>query len=102
MCSSAAIECGTVQSVLKVFTCSVLCGLVLAVAAAADQNEDYPGSCGRCYRVRCKSGVILGESVEACTETGGNCWDSGPCITAYSIVPVRKVYTADKLQGMVH
>jgi cullin-associated NEDD8-dissociated protein 1 len=25
-------------------------------AAVADTNEDYPGSCGRCYQVRCKTG----------------------------------------------
>ncbi|GFH25683.1 expansin-like EG45 domain-containing protein, partial [Haematococcus lacustris] len=30
-----------------------------AVAASADQNPDYPGSCGRCYEVRCKSGLLL-------------------------------------------
>ncbi|GFH29606.1 expansin-like EG45 domain-containing protein, partial [Haematococcus lacustris] len=30
-----------------------------AVAASADQNPDYPGSCGRCYEVRCKSGPVL-------------------------------------------
>eukprot|EP00775_Hariotina_reticulata_P000770 gene770-1081_t len=27
-------------------------------AAAADANMDYPGSCGRCYQVRCKSGEV--------------------------------------------
>ncbi len=31
-----------------------------AVAAAADTNPDYPGSCGRCYEVRCKSGLVYG------------------------------------------
>lgn len=25
----------------------------------ADTNWDYPGSCGRCYEVRCKSGLVL-------------------------------------------
>jgi cullin-associated NEDD8-dissociated protein 1 len=24
----------------------------------ADTNFDYPGSCGRCYEVRCKSGLV--------------------------------------------
>lgn len=27
-------------------------------AALADTNFDYPGSCGRCYEVRCKSGLV--------------------------------------------
>eukprot|EP00955_Chlamydomonas_euryale_P068050 360002-Chlamydomonas_euryale.AAC.4 len=27
-------------------------------AAAADANTDYPGSCGRCYEVRCESGLV--------------------------------------------
>jgi hypothetical protein len=31
-----------------------------AVAASADANPDYPGSCGRCYEVRCKPGLVLG------------------------------------------
>ncbi|KAJ9517598.1 hypothetical protein QJQ45_025065 [Haematococcus lacustris] len=30
-----------------------------AVAASADTNSDYPGSCGRCYEIRCKTGYIL-------------------------------------------
>jgi hypothetical protein len=32
-----------------------------AVAAPADANPDFPGSCGRCYEVRCKPGLVLGE-----------------------------------------
>jgi hypothetical protein len=32
-----------------------------AVAAAADASADYAGSCGRCYAVRCRNGVVLGE-----------------------------------------
>jgi hypothetical protein len=30
------------------------------VAAAADTNPDFPGSCARCYQVRCRSGYVLG------------------------------------------
>lgn len=26
----------------------------------ADIDPDFPGSCGRCYQVRCKDGVVLG------------------------------------------
>ncbi|WIA32859.1 hypothetical protein OEZ86_006034 [Tetradesmus obliquus] len=29
------------------------------VAALADSRPDYPGSCGRCYAVRCKEGLVL-------------------------------------------
>uniref|UniRef100_A0A383WGT9 Expansin-like EG45 domain-containing protein n=1 Tax=Tetradesmus obliquus TaxID=3088 RepID=A0A383WGT9_TETOB len=29
-----------------------------AVAASADTNPDYPGSCGRCYAMRCKEGLV--------------------------------------------
>ncbi|KAI8470025.1 MAG: hypothetical protein J3K34DRAFT_521703 [Monoraphidium minutum] len=29
------------------------------VAAAADTNSDYAGSCNRCYGVRCTSGIVL-------------------------------------------
>lgn len=31
-----------------------------AVAALGVINADYPGSCGRCYEVRCRDGVVLG------------------------------------------
>ncbi|GBF89114.1 hypothetical protein Rsub_01831 [Raphidocelis subcapitata] len=30
-----------------------------AYAASADANPDYPGSCGRCYQIRCKPGLVL-------------------------------------------
>ncbi|KAF5833334.1 hypothetical protein DUNSADRAFT_10414 [Dunaliella salina] len=30
------------------------------MAASANQNPGYPGSCGRCYTVRCKPGPVLG------------------------------------------
>jgi hypothetical protein len=30
------------------------------VAALADADPDYPGSCGRCYEVRCRPGLVLG------------------------------------------
>lgn len=29
------------------------------VAAIADVNPDFPGSCGRCYEVRCANGLVL-------------------------------------------
>ena len=32
-----------------------------AVAAAADASADYPGSCGRCYAIRCRPGLVLGK-----------------------------------------
>lgn len=28
------------------------------VAALADVNPDFPGSCGRCYEVRCSEGLL--------------------------------------------
>jgi hypothetical protein len=37
-----------------------------AVAASADTNPDYPGSCGRCYAMRCKEGLVQSE----CTVCG--------------------------------
>ncbi|KAL3160371.1 hypothetical protein ABBQ32_010699 [Trebouxia sp. C0010 RCD-2024] len=30
------------------------------VAALAQKNPDYPGSCGRCYEVRCQNGIVIG------------------------------------------
>ncbi len=32
------------------------------MAAAADADPDYPGSCGRCYQVKCTSGIVAGEA----------------------------------------
>ncbi|KAF5831660.1 hypothetical protein DUNSADRAFT_12764 [Dunaliella salina] len=32
---------------------------MISPAASADQNPGYPGSCGRCYTVRCKPGPVL-------------------------------------------
>lgn len=32
-----------------------------AVGAPADTNPDYPGSCGRCYQVKCVPGIVYGE-----------------------------------------
>ncbi|GAX79409.1 hypothetical protein CEUSTIGMA_g6850.t1 [Chlamydomonas eustigma] len=29
-----------------------------AIAALADEDDDYPGSCGRCYEVKCVTGVV--------------------------------------------
>eukprot|EP00879_Flechtneria_rotunda_P010503 GHRR01010979.1.p1 GENE.GHRR01010979.1~~GHRR01010979.1.p1 ORF type:complete len:225 (+),score=48.71 GHRR01010979.1:210-884(+) len=47
-----------------------------AVAASADQNPDYAGSCGRCYAVRCKEGLVLNNngdpvSLNATADQGG-------------------------------
>ena len=33
------------------------------VAALADINPDFPGSCGRCYEVKCKEGILLGNDM---------------------------------------
>ena len=30
-----------------------------AIAALADGDADYPGSCGRCYEIRCVSGTVF-------------------------------------------
>ena len=30
-----------------------------AVAALANNDPDYPGSCGRCYEVRCHTGPVI-------------------------------------------
>ena len=32
------------------------------VAALADVNPDFPGSCGRCYEVKCMDGLLLGNN----------------------------------------
>jgi hypothetical protein len=32
------------------------------VAALADVNPDFPGSCGRCYEVKCLPGLLLGNN----------------------------------------
>ncbi len=34
-----------------------------SMAALADRDKDFPGSCGRCYELRCVSGVVYGEGV---------------------------------------
>jgi cullin-associated NEDD8-dissociated protein 1 len=31
------------------------------VAAASNVNLDYPGSCGRCYEVQCRNGLVIDE-----------------------------------------
>ncbi|DBA97636.1 TPA: hypothetical protein ACH3X3_012531 [Trebouxia sp. C0006] len=30
------------------------------VAALAQKDPDYPGSCGRCYEIRCQDGLVIG------------------------------------------
>eukprot|EP00882_Tetradesmus_deserticola_P029182 GHRQ01032631.1.p4 GENE.GHRQ01032631.1~~GHRQ01032631.1.p4 ORF type:complete len:104 (-),score=12.04 GHRQ01032631.1:1-312(-) len=32
----------------------------LQVTSYADGNPDFPGSCGRCYEVKCSPGSVLG------------------------------------------
>jgi hypothetical protein len=34
------------------------CFINVMPCCPADTNFDYPGSCGRCYEVRCKSGLV--------------------------------------------
>lgn len=34
------------------------------MAAQADSNPDYPGTCGRCYEVRCRSEVVVSNGTE--------------------------------------
>jgi len=47
-----------------------------SIAALANNDPDYPGSCGRCYEVRCHTGPIIsnGTSVfrtdQGCAATG--------------------------------
>ncbi|PNW76515.1 hypothetical protein CHLRE_11g467656v5 [Chlamydomonas reinhardtii] len=36
-----------------------------AVTSFADTNPDFPGSCGRCYEVRCVNGPVLGRNDQA-------------------------------------
>ncbi|GIL60042.1 hypothetical protein Vafri_14669 [Volvox africanus] len=35
------------------------------VSSYADANPDFPGSCGRCYEVKCVPGIVLGRNDEA-------------------------------------
>jgi hypothetical protein len=60
---------------------------------AADTNWDYPGSCGRCYEVRCKNGLVLDKGAPVSTaqffdmgkanpnyrDTKGRKWPGGCC-----------------------
>ena len=32
-----------------------------SIAALADGDADFPGSCGRCYDIKCVSGTVYGE-----------------------------------------
>ena len=44
-------------------------------AASADANYDYPGSCGRCYQIKCVDGAVAGAGGRGCM--GGSCWARG-------------------------
>lgn len=35
--------------------------LLLQYAASTSASPDYPGSCGRCYDIRCITGPVLSE-----------------------------------------
>ena len=53
-----------------------------AVAAAADANPDYAGSCGRCYEVKCATGTVLGEQCFCVF------WLCGVCVCARTQHPL--------------
>lgn len=38
------------------------------LAAVANVNEDYPGSCGRCYELQCTTGVVVGNYTAGSTD----------------------------------
>ena len=42
-----------------------------ALAALANIDEDFPGSCGRCYEVRCKNGLVLSNGTSIFNTTQG-------------------------------
>ncbi|KAL0039953.1 hypothetical protein WJX77_012639 [Trebouxia sp. C0004] len=52
------------------------------LAALASSNPDYPGSCGRCYELRCQTGVVAGN------------YSSGNTLVPYAIAPseLKPVY----------
>ena len=35
-----------------------------SIAALANNDPDYPGSCGRCYEVRCHTGPVIANGTE--------------------------------------
>ena len=41
------------------------------LAALANTDEDFPGSCGRCYEVRCKNGLVLANGTTIFNITNG-------------------------------
>ena len=42
-----------------------------AVAALANNDPDYPGSCGRCYEVRCHTGPVIANGTSIYRTDGG-------------------------------
>ena len=37
-----------------------------AIGALADGDADFPGSCGRCYDIRCVTGTVYGQCTLSC------------------------------------
>lgn len=60
-----------------------------AVAAAADTNPDYPGSCNRCIAVRCRSGFVLGAPRRP-RRPRRRRWGGGACRAATTPCPLRR------------
>ena len=54
-----------------------------AVAALANNDPDYPGSCGRCYEVRCHTGPVIANGTSIYRT------DEGCAGTVLVKVPVR-------------
>ena len=42
-----------------------------SLAALANVDVDFPGSCGRCYEVRCKNGLVLANGTQIFNTTQG-------------------------------
>eukprot|EP00882_Tetradesmus_deserticola_P019112 GHRQ01020560.1.p1 GENE.GHRQ01020560.1~~GHRQ01020560.1.p1 ORF type:complete len:255 (+),score=66.03 GHRQ01020560.1:923-1687(+) len=58
-----AVHCSLIVSAVSAVTLrqatgSHPCPTAVLSRCDADTNFDYPGSCGRCYEVRCKSGLV--------------------------------------------
>lgn len=76
--------------------------LTLLLLNSADTNWDYGGSCGRCYEVRCKNGLVLDKGAPVSTaqffdmgkanpnyrDTKGRKWPGG-CHIVWAVVGVE-------------